>query len=204
MYTWKYVVDSTLAKLDLTNEEASDMGLISKFSYYANEAMTQICSSIKPNRTFATFEITEDNIKELQVMPDDFISFNDDVCTVEWYDKYRVRVIEECHDDDFTYVGYNKLKFHKIGTYDISYNARWYTFDSDKLSLSIQGLEAESNLPIPDDIVDCLPSYIASQCYKVDDEVKSSIFRNEYELFLARIDNTDYKSTSTIKVGGNW
>ena len=59
-------------------------------------------------------------------------------------------------------------------------------------------------LNVPDDILDCLPSYIASQCYKVDDEVKSSIYRNEYEMFVARIDATDYKNTKTFSVGGGW
>ena len=39
MYTWGHVKQAALAKLDLTAEEASDIGLINRFPVYANEAM---------------------------------------------------------------------------------------------------------------------------------------------------------------------
>jgi hypothetical protein len=101
-----------------------------------------------------------------------------------------------CNDTDFTYKGYNKLVFWKTGHYSISYHARWYKFD--------KSMDNDIELDIPDDILDCLPSYIASQCYKIDDEAKSAIFRNEFEIAMARIDDSDYKQTSTITIGGDW
>lgn len=195
MYTWGHVKQAALAKLDLTAEEASDIGLINRFPVYANEAMTNICSTVKPNRTFVDFTIDTKNT--VKTMPTDFISFGDDVCTITYTDEYGcVHEDEECHDDDIVYVGYNKIKFLKVGVYSISYNARWYTF-----SIGINDFEV---LDVPEDIVECLASYIASQCYKMDDEVKASMYRNEYEMFVARIDNTDFKNTKTFKVGGGW
>lgn len=214
MYTWGYIKDAALAKLDLDEHEANVQNLLGRFYIYANEAMTQICSSIKPNRTFAKFVVASSALdRETYVsmhpdeivyavgeaikMPEDFISFGDDVCTRDYEDGYGIPHIgTECHDEDFMYAGYNKVIFKKDGTYRISYNARWHTFVPEELE--------ETVLDVPLDILDCLPSYIAHQCYKIDDETKSAIYRNEYEMFLARIDDTDFKQTKTYTIGGDW
>ena len=83
-----------------------------------------------------------------------------------------------------------------ILNYFISYNARWYTFN--------KSLPDDEVIDVPNDILECIPSYIASQCYKIDDEYKASVFRNEYEIMLSRIDNSNFKNTKTIKIEGDW
>lgn len=208
LYTWGYLKDAALAKLDLTEEEANEQKLLKRFHIYANEVMTQVCSTIKPNRTFAEFTVSD--ITQLYAMPDDFVAFGNDVCKVSYYtdgknDYLLENIPENCTvwqvkdtatDEDFEYVGFNKIRFLHQGVYQISYNARWYTFTYDTPDGTI--------LPVPMDILDCIPTYIASQCYKIDDETKSSIYRNEYEMLLARIDNTDYSETKTVHIGGGW
>ena len=47
-YQWNDLKNTILAKMDLTEEEANIQNLINRFPYYANEAITQICSSVKP------------------------------------------------------------------------------------------------------------------------------------------------------------
>lgn len=238
MYTWGYVKNASLAKLDLTENEANENNLINRFYVYANEAITQICSAIKPLHTFKEFKVAYKNelwfelrnkynvyrehllpivkpstlneaeknfwnefesynfVGEVAKMPTDFVSFGDDVNTRVFVDDFEQVKIVECHDDDFVYEGYNKLRFLNEGSYRISYNARWYTFSST--------VSDDILLDVPADILDCIPSYIAHQCYKVDDPVKAAEFRNEYEMFLARIDDTDYKQTKTFTIGGDW
>lgn len=208
LYTWGYLKDAALAKLDLAEEEANEQKLLKRFHIYANEVMTQVCSSLKPHRTFAEF--TVEDTTTLYTMPDDFVAFGNDVCKVEYYtdgkNDYLLSTIPEnctvwqvkdtATDEDFEYVGFNKIRFLHQGVYQISYNARWYTFTYDTPDGTI--------LPVPMDILDCIPTYIASQCYKIDDETKASIYRNEYEMLLARIDNTDYSETKTVHIGGGW
>lgn len=220
MYTWGYIKASALAKLDLSADEANATGLINKFSIFANEAMTHICSSIKPNRTFATITIwnnEEEMLKDLRsqgtdeeviagyiaakpyvntpvTMPSDFISFGNDVCT---YDTDECVDIP-CTDEDMRYIGYNRIKFYHTGKFTISYNARWFDFYTSYI-------DDDTYLTnVPDDIADCLPSYIASQCYKPNDEIKATLYRNEYEVLLSRIDATDYSQTKVFTIGGNW
>ena len=190
-YTWGYIKDVSLAKLDLDEDEATTQNLLSRFPFYANEVITQICSSIKPKYTFATFTITKEDLFNVYTMPEDFVSFGDDVNTILYIDDYGDRWLEECHDNHFTYKGYNQVQFFEVGTYQISYNARWYTFTKD--------IDDNIVLDIPFDILDCIPSYIAHQCYKIDDDKKAAVYRNEYEMFLARIDNTNYKNTKTFQ-----
>lgn len=243
MYTWGYIKNAALAKLDMDSDyeeqtESNELNWQNRFYIYANEVMTQICSAIKPKHTFVqiktfkdavaddvgliidgkkynnytlssdgnkAYDMTQENVTSLYLhkvgslimMPSDFIAFGDDVCTVEHCDFLYNKWLEECHDDTLQYVGYNQVICKEVGTYLISYKARWYTFTvsmSDNIDLSF----------IPMDILDCIPSYIASQCYKIDDEYKSSVFRNEYEMFLARIDDTNYKNSKTFKIGGDW
>lgn len=195
MYTWGDIQEVTLAKLDLDEGEAEIQNLIARFPYFANEAITQISSTIKPKRTFVEIVITDENLASIITMPNDFISFGDDVNKV-YYEEYGEVIFREAFDDDFDYLGYNQLLFKRKGKFYISYNARWID--------SFVSLDPAVELDIPRDIIDCLPSYIASQCMKIDDEYKSSVYRNEYEIFLARIDDTDFKNTKTIRIEGDW
>lgn len=195
MYTWGYLKDVILAKLDLEEKEAETQNLIKRFPLFANEAMTQICSSIKPKRTFYEIEITEDNVGTAIIMPADFISFGDDVNIVCIPNEYGELYWREAYDEDFMYRGYASIICKIQGTFQISYNARWITFSQ---------LDDDYVLDVPTDILDCLPSYIASQCFKIDDEYKASVYRNEYEIFLARIDDTHFKNSKTLRVEGDW
>ena len=222
--------------MDLKSDDAVAQGFINRMHVYANEALTQICSAIKPKHTRAEFNVmtrlaawnycvTEygvyslrnkidtlpirpSNLTETQKvfwdaydginkvgtpikMPDDFIVFNDNI----------IQVIDGCniveaHDDRLQYIDDNHIMFIKPGIYYVPYNARWYLFTSTTSN--------DEELDIPLDICDALPSYIASQLFKIDDEVKSQIFRNEYEMFLSRIDDTNFRENRTFIVGGNW
>lgn len=199
-YTWGYIKDVSLSKLDLEEPEATVQNLLSRFPFYANEVITQVCSSVKPKYTFANFVITTSDVGVVKTMPSDFVSFGDDVCyrlaeERNWQGDIRT-VKQELHDDDFEYLGYNQIVFKRPGNYFISYNARWYTFN--------KSLSDDEVINVPDDILECIPSYIASQCYKIDDEYKASVFRNEYEIMLSRIDNSNFKNTKTIKIEGDW
>lgn len=185
MYTWGYIKENTLGKLNLTEEEANQQDFLSRFPYYANEAMTQICSAVKPMHTCVSF-ITN-NVNEIFTFPENFVSFSDDVATYNGY---------EAGDEVFTYLGYNQVLCHEPGLYCIPYNARWFFFTKE--------LDNTDVITAPADICDALPSYIASQCYKIDDENKAGVYRNEFEMFLARMDDTHFKSQRTMHVRGDW
>lgn len=235
MYTWGYIKQSCLAKLDMTADQAIDMGLMNKFSFYANEAITQITSSIKPKRQYVKFVVksrleiltyckqaydledvsylidqpcdksdlslnqqkaldyynkfvyVNDQIK----MPNDFFSWNDEKAYILTPCKNN-----QASDAEYNIFGSNKIIFFKPGTYLIPYNARWVRFTPST--------DDDEELDVPDDIVECLPSYIVSQCYKIDDEQKSSIYRNEYEMALARIDENDMATNKGIVTRGDW
>ena len=225
MYTWGYLKNSILAKLDLDQDEATEMKLLNRFATYANEAMTQICSSVKPNRTYyevrfyktishwnnllyldgkviagtiiddvvydANGDVFAYPVGRFISMPKDFISFGDGRT---WRLIGNESLI--CHDNVIIREGYNKFTCLEYGFYKISYNARWYDFSN------VVDDDILSNVPV--DVLECIPSYVAHQCYKIDDEYKSAVFRNEYEMFLARIDNSDYDNTTTITIEGDW
>lgn len=199
MYTWGDIKNITLMKLDLDENEGNALSLISRFKAYANEAITIICSTVKPDRRFTAIEVTDDMVgTPVTINDSNFISFGDDINRII-YDEYGERVYRETHDDDFVYNGYNQIIPFRTGTFIISYNARWITFSTSDL-----GQDDNTQLNVPMDILECLPSYIASQCMKVDDDYKASVLRNEFEMMVARIDDTHYKTNKTFTIGGDW
>lgn len=201
--TWEDIKALIYAKLDLApnDDEGGYLNYAERFVSYANEAMTMICSAVKPKRTFCSFDVksiksTDEDlvIGDVITMPDDFVSFGDDVNSIIEDIGYGTILKRETEDDDFDYLAYNQLSFNNPGKYKISYNARWYDFyDGD-----------ENIINVPRDVLECIATYVASQCMKVDDEQKAAMLRNEFEILLARIDDTNYKSNKTFKIGGDW
>ena len=184
MYTWGYLKNAILAKLDLEEDEAMQLNYVERFPFYANEVITMICSTVKPKKTF--YEFVVDVPCTTITMPDDFVSFGDDRNIIDGY---------TANDENFEYFGYNQLYCISVGTYRISYNARWYTFTLEDDDVYIN---------VPADVLDCIPTYVASQCMKVDDEQKAAVLRNEFEIMFARIDDSTRKSNGTFVIGGDW
>lgn len=248
MYTWGYLKSNILAKLNLTEEEANEQSFLSRFPFYANEAMTQICSAIKPQKKYLeilvqdkeycwnvlrkkynvykdysfyrqitpnvndadysaqikfweewnTLHFPEDIIQ----FPEDFIAFSDAAAEI----KRPIVIIgglptnkpefEEAFDEDLEYYGYNQVICKSLGTYKIPYKARWFFFTQD--------LQNNVVITAPADICDAIPSYVASQCWKIDDETRAAIYRNEFEMACARIDDTEFNIQRTFNVRGGW
>ena len=265
-YTWGYIKDAALAKLDLEEREAQVQNLLGRFPFYANEVITQVSSAIKAKDSYLEINVYEQfeysylenqfllneeakfiqqylpydwdttvdgeftihDLTEAQLVkweqklvqlksqfskshtligdivskPNDFVSWSGDIALyqeIEWDTNGNVIKASEpreAHDNDFRYMGNSGITFFKVGKYQIPYCSRWFTFTKD--------LDNDTLLDMPHDILDCIPSYIAHQCFKIDDETKSAIFRNEYELFLSRIDDTDFKTTKTLTIRGGW
>lgn len=193
MYTWGYIKENTLSKLKLTEEEANQQNFLASFTYYANEAMTQICSGVKPNEKYLFTAIGEQNRYLVAKMPEDFISFSNSPI---YFKRNNEDAYSEVSDEYVEYFGYNEILCKEIGFYKIPYNARWIFFTKE--------MHNNTEITAPADICDALPSYIASQCLKIDDEVKAAIYRNEFEMFLARIDDTSVRSQKTLHIGGGW
>lgn len=150
---------------------------------------------------------TEDQLNALKVyehyvyvgdtvkMPDDFVAWSDDTNWKVVKDCNGQDMLEPLKDTEFAQRG-NKLIFMKSCICKIAYFAKWFFFTPTT--------QDDVELDIPDDILVCLPSYIASQLFKIDDEQKSSIYRNEYEMALARINENDYATNKVINNGGDW
>ena len=58
MFTYGYIREATMAHLDIDEEEAQAMNLLSRFHIYANEAMQAICAS-KPKYQYIDITVVE-------------------------------------------------------------------------------------------------------------------------------------------------
>lgn len=234
MFTYGYVKNAILAKMNLSEQEALEQGLIDSIVYYLNECLTQITSTIKPKyshisviayeneipipdelrvpdgvetiedkerRELATKEYLKDKVVvgEVYSMPDDFIAFSGkSIICLQQKDKLGhifYQAPQELHSE-IAYISNNKVIFLRPGKFIVTYDAQWPFFKDETLD-SVQ-------LEIPDDIVMCLPSYVASQLWKIDDERKAAIYRNEFEMAFARINNADPRGNLTLSVEGGW
>jgi len=229
MYTYGYIKSAILTKMNLIEEEAIEQNIIDSFIYNINECLSQIASTIKPhydcekviaydeeipipeelstaplNETPEEREVRETALKEylsdkilvgeVYRMPETFIAFSGKSYIEEEY-AGLYKDPQEIHGE-IVYVGNDKLIFLKAGKYIVTYDGSWPYF-SDKM------LDSEE-VDIPTDIIMCLPSYVASQIWKIDDERKAAIFRNEFEILFSRINNSDYRGIRTLGSEGGW
>ena len=128
----------------------------------------------------------------LITMPDNFISFAD---MVEYLDgdpgEYNI------------YFGRDKIKLKKPGNYIIYYNALY-----DEIPEETANQSGENSTPVYIDadqsIINCLPSYIASQVLAQDDYIRATTLKNEFELMLSRLDSDVMYETKHFKSTGGW
>lgn len=240
MYTWGYIKEATLAKMDISVEQAIEMNLVNKMPFYANEAITYITSSIKAKRAYAEFDVADTEfmirylkekyklddvsflfkppcdktslsenqfnalneynshyyVNQVVKFPSDFMMWSDDpnyILVKNYFGNLEWKQLE-----DTTYQTYNgnSLIFTEPGYYRMAYCAKWFKI--------YPTTDDNEELDCPDDILEAIPSYIASQLYKIDDETKSAYLRNEYEMMLARIEENDYSSNKVFQIGGGW
>lgn len=128
-------------------------------------------------------------------MPEDFVAWSDDPCWQIVKNEDGCDQLEPLRDTDFMQRG-NTIIVMQPCICKIAYLAKWFFFTPTT--------QDDAELDIPDDILVCLPSYIASQLFKIDDEQKSSIYRNEYEMALARINENEYATNKVISNRGDW
>lgn len=238
MFTYGYIKEAILSKMDLGESDALEQDLMDAILYNLNECLSQIASTIKPHFSCIQVTVFKDEIpipedllpptdeeksetvkekterekklgeylkdKELvgnvRRMPKDFIAFsgksmmqNEIGCTVE-----GKRIYSQPHEvhDEVAFVGNDKLIFAHPGKYTITYDANWPFFTDT--------LPDTEEVDIPADIIICLPSYVASQLWKRDDERKAAIYRNEFEIAFSRINNSDYRGNTTFGIEGGW
>ena len=193
-----------LAKIDISNvdnEMSSSFStdIVGKFRMYADEAMQQICSAVKPKRSFWSVEFNPD-IDEVHTVPRDFISFGDDICYIEYdvVDLFGTHTVKrEATSEDFEYEGLSSILFKTPGRYTISYNALWIDFLSGDI-------DDNDELDCPRDVLVAIPSFIAAECWKIDDQYRAAVFRNEFEIALSRLNDNDYKRHTSLHVRGDW
>lgn len=256
MFTYGYIREATMAHLDIDEDEAQAMNLLSRFHIYANEAMQAICAS-KPMyqyiditvvekfaplvmdgaifRTATREEIDWDEeiqgerpfklVNETQMkayyherniyeqfevvsMYENFINFANKQC-------YKIQELkptaaqemeadlngislkkgivkgEAKVDDDFSYLGKNRLKFYKPGQYLIPAKFLWFRFDS--------GIDDKAEIEMPSDILLTIPLYIASVCLQIDNVQKAQLLRQEFELALARCTSGDLMTLNSFR-----
>lgn len=148
---------------------------------------------LEAKETFNQYVYTGDTVK----MPEDFVSWSNDI-NLQLYNSDWVSIGDRAYLQRGNYIIFNEncFEYNQPVIVRIAYNARWFLFSSTT--------DDTEELDIPDDILLCLPSYIASQLFKIDDEQKSTIYRNEYEMALARINENDYSTNKVFDGRGDW
>ena len=196
MNKWSEIKQATLDKLFLTIDEADDQGYLSKFRYLANEGLNIIANGVKPQIKAFSFEVVEDDGKELGenqyvlknviTMPDDFLSFADMMCyhNNEPY-------------DDVVYLSDRDVVVGELGNYVIYYNATWP-------NITEEDVRNDSKLITHVSVINCLPTYIASQVLSQDDVQRSAILKNEFELMLSRLDTNITYQNNHYRSSGGW
>lgn len=185
MKKWSEIKQATLNKLFLDEDEAQQQGYLGKLQYLANEGLNVIANGVKPR--IAKFEtVVEEKEGKLVEMPEDFLSFAD-----------MVYYLDGVENPELIYVGDKEVMLPKNGKYVIYYNALWNDITKEDISKDVV-------LKIDASVLNCLPTYMASQLLSQDDIQRSTILKNEFEMMLARLDTNIMYQQNHFKSTGGW
>jgi hypothetical protein len=185
MKKWSEIKQATLNKLFLDEDEAQQQGYLGKLQYLANEGLNVIANGVKPRIAKFETEVVEkdDGVRE---MPEDFLSFAD-----------MIYYLNGEENPELIYVGDKSVLLPKTGKYVIYYNALWQEISKEDISNDVV-------LKIDASVLNCLPTYIASQLLSQDDIQRSTILKNEFELMLSRLDTNIMYQQNHFKSTGGW
>ena len=184
MKKWSEIKQATLNKLFLDEEEAQQQGYLNKFQQFANECLSVIANGVKPR--IATFKVTVDEENSIVDMPEDFLSFAD-----------MINYLDGDVAPKIVFIGDRQLMLSEKGNYIIYYNALWNDITKEDISKDVV-------LKIDASILNCLPTYIASQALAQDDIQRSTSLKNDFELMLARLDTNVMFEQDHYKSTGGW
>jgi hypothetical protein len=102
-------------------------------------------------------------------------------------------------DPEITWVSDKLIKVNELGDYVVFYNALWQPITEDYMND-----QEQPDLPIDQSVLNCIPSYVASQILAEDDVQRSTILKNEYELMLSRLDTNIMYQENHFKSTGGW
>lgn len=196
MKLWSEIKAAALNKLFLEESEAQEQGYLAKFQYLANECLNIIANGVKPK--IASFTVTTTSDMAPATMPDDFLSF---AGMTNYYYKLNDSgdVVDTLPDADVIYVTDKQIILPKKGKYIIYYNALWNEITDDDVRNDNANV-----LNIDSSVLNCIPTYIASQLLSQDDPQRSAILKNEFELMLSRLDTTIMYQEQHFKSPGGW
>lgn len=127
-------------------------------------------------------------VREAIKLPDDFLSFAD-----------MVNYVDGDADPEIVYLSDKTIALNKPGMYQIFYNALWEPITEDYMND-----QEQPDLPIDQSVLNCIPTYVASQILAEDDVQRSTILKNEYELMLSRLDTNIMYQENHFKSTGGW
>lgn len=224
-YTYGYLKSSILSMMDLTEEEMNNNDLMNKIPFYLNRGMTEICSSVKPLNSHISIYVNKNNINKpidiSQFTDKSFIGFNGRANYVSFINDFSflndiinadannvdyviketpdkvidIYSMKEAHDYDFIQIDYKNIICYHPGYYKIGVKLRWWKFDTKE--------KDETLIECPEDILDALCLFVASELWSLEDERKGTVMHNKYEMALSRIDDTNYNNTSTFYIEGD-
>lgn len=205
MNTWGEIKQATLNKLFLEEEESQQQGYLDKFQYLANEGLILIANGVKPKIATHTVKVVvreegkdkadgEYYVGDVIEMPEDFLSFAD-----------IINYSGDEQDPEIVFITDNMIALKRVGTYSIFYNAAYDEITDEYVTPIGEGDNKRyKKINIPKSVLNCLPSYIASQVLSQDDIQRSTILKNEFELMLARLDTNVMYEANHFKSSGGW
>lgn len=125
-------------------------------------------------------------INDRVTMPEDFLSFAD---MINYHNNEPW--------NDIVYLGDRDFAVGEIGHYVVYYNATWE-------NITEEDVQKDNALTTHISVLNCLPTYIASQCLAQDDVQRSAILKNEFELMLSRLDTNIMYQNNHYRSSGGW
>lgn len=164
---------------------------IATAEYYTSKNIYLVSTDLSMPEDFLSFTNKQSfkKYEKPKFNPEEFV--NGLISELNWQTNEEIVFMPVDYNKDLSFIGNTKIRFNTTGEYLVPYKALWYIFKS--------GLSDYEELNMPLDVLTCIPLYIASQALQIDYTQKAQIKRSEFEMALARVNNTNNMPVNKIR-----
>lgn len=205
------LLETILAKLNLTQAEAQYDNVLTKIPHLCNECLGDVANRGKPLYKLLIIDITKETVSPTTLLPNEtvsserFITFDSDflALTNEFIQRVPITVTNGVITETTEYERVDGNKFRRLSSRQLLFpNEYEYRYLVPIICryprLATSDIAADDELDIELSILELIPNYVVSELLRVDDVGLSTSYRNSYESSLAALNDSVLEAAGSL------
>lgn len=201
------IVETILAKLNLTSKEAEYDNILTKIPHLCNECLGDVANRGKPFYKLLIIDITKSTVTPASLLVNEsvsaerFVTFGQDflALTNEFIQRVPIVVQNGVVEEVGNYERIDGSCFRRLSSrqllFPIDFEYRYLVPTVCRYPVIV---ESPLDIDIELSVLDLIPNYVVSELLRVDDLVLSTTYRNLYESSLAALNDSVLEAAGSL------